>query len=908
MERKKFKKILITFLIIFINSCISVVYAQTPYIEDYESFSNEDATMLQKKILIDQKGFLWYSNYNKLIQKFDKDSKEFSLKVSPEEPVNISKINALLEDYAGRIWISTSSDIRLLDPIEEKVRVQYKMDHENGEVYPTDIVQLNKSTIYVGTSANYVLEFNTQTHEVTKLILPNTLQAKDDEPIQLWKTHQNILLLKRGNQLFYKATDKPIEILHTLPDSRYSYTSFYPLENGQFFNENQSGFLRYKSNEFPFYYFPELDIQFVEWPFFKVEALNASSRQKKWVGIQYPNQGYVFSVLGKSRNPELVVRQSLSLSEHLTDVVVDRLGLTWFMGYTHLFKYLIKPNYFESHLRLGPDEVVQSVANVDYHPDYGVMAVTPFNINQSDDQLGFQSKIQDYKINSRKKGSYYTDLAYFQDFLWAVDESNKLYQLHPTTLDVVRVFFLPQNVRFEMLSKQNKSKLFIGTSTNTLFYFDFETSEIKSFERSGEAGYFDQKVISAIETSSNYWFCTINDLVKVDKKTREKSSFQSLFRGHKKPVVKFNTLYENSNDIMMVGTNEGLFWLNHKINKIIKKVRDYEGLSHNEVVGIVADNKDWWVTTKSGMSRISKQYGGIQNFHTQDGIPSEMFFKNTLFKLSDTLIVSGTSEGLISFNPKKIPTSLRKNRIFPVRLEYFDSNNNQLSVQTKGFKYNQTIALSSQYSSLSFYFAMNDMLAPNFNRYYYRMPQISNSWQLMDGNRFDFYGQQYGDYILEIKGVTHSGNHTLNTLRYLISLPRPFYLEWWFLTLSIFLIVALLYGWMRIESGLVKVKKDRDLTIANLELNAYRAQMNPHFIFNTLNGMQTAMILRGEKEFNRYVTSFSKLLRDTIEMSKTDKILLDQEIKYLSNYVELQGLRLERGINFHVDVDPAVDP
>lgn len=83
--------------------------------------------------------------------------------------------------------------------------------------------------------------------------------------------------------------------------------------------------------------------------------------------------------------------------------------------------------------------------------------------------------------------------------------------------------------------------------------------------------------------------------------------------------------------------------------------------------------------------------------------------------------------------------------------------------------------------------------------------------------------------------------------------------------------------------------------------------MNPHFIFNALNGMQTAMVLGGEKEFNAYITSFSKLIRDTIEMSSVDKITVEAEMKYITNYVKLQGHRLEQEIELTINIDPKID-
>ena len=51
------------------------------------------------------------------------------------------------------------------------------------------------------------------------------------------------------------------------------------------------------------------------------------------------------------------------------------------------------------------------------------------------------------------------------------------------------------------------------------------------------------------------------------------------------------------------------------------------------------------------------------------------------------------------------------------------------------------------------------------------------------------------------------------------------------------------YAFISLESKLLKERRYRNLEVSNLEARAYRAQMNPHFIFNALNGMQSAMVL-----------------------------------------------------------------
>lgn len=59
--------------------------------------------------------------------------------------------------------------------------------------------------------------------------------------------------------------------------------------------------------------------------------------------------------------------------------------------------------------------------------------------------------------------------------------------------------------------------------------------------------------------------------------------------------------------------------------------------------------------------------------------------------------------------------------------------------------------------------------------------------------------------------------------------------------------------------------------LARLETKALIAQMNPHFIFNTLNGIQSTMVLKGEEEANKYIGIFSGLLRKTLDMSALQK-------------------------------------
>ena len=89
-----------------------------------------------------------------------------------------------------------------------------------------------------------------------------------------------------------------------------------------------------------------------------------------------------------------------------------------------------------------------------------------------------------------------------------------------------------------------------------------------------------------------------------------------------------------------------------------------------------------------------------------------------------------------------------------------------------------------------------------------------------------------------------------------------------------------------------------------MEAKALRAQMNPHFMFNALNGLQSTMILKGEREANKYLGSFSKLLRSSLDMSNSDTISLAEEIDYLNAYLNLEKLRQARELTGEIKVIP----
>jgi two-component sensor histidine kinase len=148
----------------------------------------------------------------------------------------------------------------------------------------------------------------------------------------------------------------------------------------------------------------------------------------------------------------------------------------------------------------------------------------------------------------------------------------------------------------------------------------------------------------------------------------------------------------------------------------------------------------------------------------------------------------------------------------------------------------------------------------------------------------------------------HSGIITL----YLYN--QPF---WWqtktctilFWILGIVLLLALIMLTIYITSRVVARANEKRRMLTDLELRAIHAQINPHFIFNTLS---TALYFISRREYDNaygHVNKFSHLLRSYLKSSHDRYVLLSEEIDMLKRYVDLQQTRFEEKFDFELNVD-----
>jgi len=103
-----------------------------------------------------------------------------------------------------------------------------------------------------------------------------------------------------------------------------------------------------------------------------------------------------------------------------------------------------------------------------------------------------------------------------------------------------------------------------------------------------------------------------------------------------------------------------------------------------------------------------------------------------------------------------------------------------------------------------------------------------------------------------------------------------------------------------------KLESELKAQMAELELKALKAQMNPHFIFNALSSISNFLLKNQPEEADKYLTRFSRLIRRILEYSEVKEIALSEEISLIQDYITIEELRLGKKIGFEVIFEDGV--
>lgn len=322
-------------------------------------------------------------------------------------------------------------------------------------------------------------------------------------------------------------------------------------------------------------------------------------------------------------------------------------------------------------------------------------------------------------------------------------------------------------------------------------------------------------------------------------------------------------------------------------------INEEDGLISNNIEKVVTDSLNKIVLcTKYGMSRLSLEDSiQIDNYTMSHGLPANQV--NDAMFFNDTLIIA-TSKGLAYMPPLAIQYASPRQPL--VESIIVNSKESNLLDSLELVYYENAIAIT--YKAL-------DYTQVNPIRYRYKLNE--SAWSVTKDIEVNFAALQPGDYQFQVSASNKDGEWS-SPAYVTFKISPPLWRTKLFLMSLALCIAFAIYSIYRRRLKVIQDKTTLEKEILKLERSALQAQMNPHFIFNCLNSIQSFIISNESELAMDYLSKFAKLIRQNLNASYTNKVSLDQEIRMLDNYLALEQLRCNHVFTYSISVAENIDP
>ncbi|HYG38869.1 MAG TPA: two-component regulator propeller domain-containing protein [Cytophagales bacterium] len=506
-----------------------------------------------------------------------------------------------------------------------------------------------------------------------------------------------------------------------------------------------------------------------------------------------------------------------------------------------------------------------------------------------------------------------------------------------------------------------KGILWIGTYLGGLCTFDTRTKTFKRYSMNDNSGLSDNIIWALLKDSNQQtWVGTNNGLnlydpktdkfksINIDNSNLSNNMIRSLFEDDQKQlwvgtqeglnvfnettnnftVIKsdlqkqntlsnhwIRTINQDKNGNLWIGTFDGGLNLYDISKNIFKPFKESDGLPDNMISGIIPDGENIWISTGKGLARLDLKVHKIKNYYAKDGLQDNQFNINSYFITKKGEFLFGGINGFTLFVPdviKKVQNNLHAPAIALTSFKIF---NKEIVPDPKGAVLKTTInetkeiTLSYDQSVITFEFAALNFIQPENNKYAYRLIGFEDGWNYIDNKRSATYTNlDPGTYIFQVKAANNDNIWNKEGRSVTLNITPPFWDTWWFksligiILLSIGLIIINIIRLRFLEK--IRINK----LIAELEIKALIAQMNPHFIFNCLTSIQELIMVNKQEEAMHYLHQFSRLLRTVLESSEKNFIPLEQELTLLELYLELESMRFDKQFHYEISAPSTLDP
>ena len=191
-------------------------------------------------------------------------------------------------------------------------------------------------------------------------------------------------------------------------------------------------------------------------------------------------------------------------------------------------------------------------------------------------------------------------------------------------------------------------------------------------------------------------------------------------------------------------------------------------------------------------------------------------------------------------------------------------------------------------------------------QYKYRLLEKDSAWTYTKNTEVEFAFLSEGHYTFELSASNEDGEWS-PTMQSHFSIEPPFWKTWWFMFTSGLLVLGLF-----LTVFLVRIRRLKQENMIREQLYDYRqqalvARMNPHFIFNSLNSIHYFIFNEDKRMAGKYLTRFASLMRLTLDLSTREYVRLEEDIRALELYMELEAWRFKDKFGFTLHIDKSLD-
>ena len=874
-------------------------------------------------------GYIWLGTDNGLVKYDGTEMKIFRYVPGDTSSLSESSVHTLMIASDSCLWIGTKNGLSVYDLRHEQFR-NFQDDSQGGEAFPGDWIlsfhEDRQGIVWIGTDRGIV-----RTDPETMKFNPITL-------------HRNEIPLDREN-LFrwvnYIAAD-PRDPAHLLLATRGGLLLF-DTRSGQIigdYDENQDHLYRCET----LFVDDQLNVWTGEWNT-GLKKLNLSDGS--W---------QIFSPAGL---PLLNINNIEPKSDHELWIGTMGQGLGVFDTKNHSFKFYkhreedpksISSNWLHGNLLTNRESLwalSETGINIS-DPEYRsfIREEAPFPLSSITGFLydGDEEKL--YVTGAGCRGLYFRDQ---KTGNWGMITPEKV-------IDTGKF-------RLSGILKDHNGIIYTGSSEGLLIYNRQKERLSQFVTASGETVVIEKFLIHNIYEDSrfNLWLGTLFEgVVRIDSSRNAIRYFtpDPMQPGSIMKSQEYKAIREDSRGRIWVGCYDGVSVFDPSTGVFDLSVNDLlrqNGIRKGVIWGIESDSlgRIYLSVDDEGLVRIDGDITGnpeIRLFHLNHGINDLNLYQMERDRAGNLYIIN---EGVTILDPygetfRVIDTrnGLHSNKNW-VNTLYIDCNDNLYlddgtafetknishidvgsrienllveSVEVNGqprrmVKHYQpvfSLHLDPGKNNLLFRYKAICFYDIDHVRYKYLLEGFDNEWRLAGNSTIARYTNLApGDYVFRLRAL-HRGIEFDRQVAVELSLAPYLWQRSWFILLSIAVVLAVLYGLYRLRTRQMlkeeRIKGEFRKKLADLEMQALRAQMNPHFIFNSLNSINNFILKNETEEASDFLVKFSRLVRQVLNNSNHKMVSLTDELKALKLYIELEQMRFENRFGYSIEVPYDADP